>query len=561
MKICGLKLTHDGAIALIDDGKLVFSIEMEKLNNNSRYSSVDNTAIIEELLNRYGYSLDQIDEFVIDGWEGLDTSLINTGNQGSPYALEVAPYREKKPSQDVLHRYSFGGLKVGSRVLNYSSYMHVSGHIFSAYCTSPFARRKESSYVLVWDGGMFPRLYYFDVRTNKVENLGKVIYLIGNFYSEFSMYFEPFKFQKKGEKEELSVAGKVMAYIAKGTVRTEILEEFEFIFNNHLNIGLEYVHEFARMFKQRNPNAKFKDEDVLASMHVFLEKLLIEGLREKVKKQPTYSRNICFVGGCALNIKWNSAIRNTGIFREVWVPPFPNDSGSAIGAACCAMINRSSRVEVDWTVYCGPEIIVNDPPEGWTRKDFTVQELAVLLHETNEPVVFLNGAAETGPRALGNRSILAAAVSPRMKNLLNEIKNREDYRPVAPICMEDKTADVFIPGIRDPYMLFDHFVKEEWKDRVPAICHLDGTARVQTVSPEDNILIYALLAAYHELSGVPLLCNTSANFNGKGFFPDLVSVIEWGKVNYVWCDNKLYAKQGAVHSLADKAEATPVYTL
>jgi carbamoyltransferase len=130
-----------------------------------------------------------------------------------------------------------------------------------------------------------------------------------------------------------------------------------------------------------------------------------------------------------------------------------------------------------------------------------------------------------------------------MKKLLNMIKGREDYRPVAPICLEEDAAEVFSPGSPDPYMLYEHIVRDGWKDKVPAICHLDGTARLQTVNREENAAIHELLGHYKKLSGVPLLCNTSANFNGRGFFPDVASVMVWDKVNFIWNDDKVFFKK------------------
>jgi carbamoyltransferase len=206
------------------------------------------------------------------------------------------------------------------------------------------------------------------------------------------------------------------------------------------------------------------------------------------------------------------------------------------------MYGHTGQWPLEWSVYSGPGVIANSPAEGWQGRDCSLEALARLLHETGEPVVFLNDKAELGPRALGNRSILAAATSPDMKTTLNEAKKREGYRPVAPICLAERAAEVFLPGIEDPYMLFDHRVRQEWVDRVPAIRHLDGTARVQTVGRHNNPQVYTLLKAYEALSGVPLLCNTSANYNGSGFFPDVYSATNWGGVNYVWCDGQLYQK-------------------
>jgi carbamoyltransferase len=155
--------------------------------------------------------------------------------------------------------------------------------------------------------------------------------------------------------------------------------------------------------------------------------------------------------------------------------------------------------------------------------------------------VVLDGRAELGPRALGSRSIIAPATSPKMKDRLNEVKDREPYRPVAPICLEEAAPGVFTPGTPDPYMLFDHEVRPEWRARIPAIVHLDGTARLQTVGRGDGA-VRRLLESYFEASGIPVLCNTSANLKGSGFFPDVASALAWGRVDLVWSEGTLYRR-------------------
>jgi carbamoyltransferase len=129
-----------------------------------------------------------------------------------------------------------------------------------------------------------------------------------------------------------------------------------------------------------------------------------------------------------------------------------------------------------------------------------------------------------------------------MKTVLNDVKKREPYRPVAPICLEEHAPAIFSPGTPDPHMLFDHVVRPEWRERVPAVLHLDDTARLQTVGTGDDETLRRILVAYHGLSGIPVLCNTSANLNGSGFFPDVVSALQWGRVDMVWSEDTLYRK-------------------
>lgn len=366
---------------------------------------------------------------------------------------------------------------------------------------------------------------------------------IGNIYTIFSQHFGPFKVSGNFAKDNLSVAGKVMAYIALGQTRRELFDIFDDIYANHYDAPMGFANIFANEFKKRIAGMGYSDEDILQSFHVYLEELLVSKLEKKIQRFPRGSRNLCFAGGCALNIKWNSALRSSGIFDEIFVPPFPNDSGSAIGVACLAMLRQGAHPALEWSVLGGPMIVANEPAEGWNSRECSVTELANLLYTTKEPVVFLNGRAELGPRALGNRSILADPTSPGMKDLLNQMKQRESYRPVSPICLEEKAKVYFDPGIKDPYMLFDHKVRLQFLDAIPAICHLDQTARLQTVNAEMNPVVAGLLSEYEQISGFPILCNTSANLNGSGFFPDVYSATLWNQTNYVWCEGMLYERK------------------
>lgn len=560
MIICGIKLTHDGGIALIDNGELKFSIEIEKLANNSRYSAINDLSVIPEILEANGYALCQVDRFVVDGWfatgEADGPARLKLLNAGEEVEVEVALYNEKLKGDNVLERYTFGGsLPIGSDRYPYSSYMHVAGHIASAYCTSPMAAARQSSYILTWDGGQCPRLYYFDHETKRITNIGQLFLFLGSIYSIFAQYFGPYKLTEaeleasspdndaEGFAGGLSVAGKVMSYIALGKVRPELFPLFDQVRKDQTSVSNQYGHQFSAQVRKLLDADLYSDEDCLATMHGYLEKLLIEKLRDKISRSPFNCKNLCIAGGCALNIKWNSAIRSSGLFDRVYVPPFPNDSGSAIGAACNEYLSQTHGRFVAWNVYSGPAIKKTMADEDWSREECSIRQLALHLYETGEPVVFLNGAAELGPRALGNRSILSTPVDPRTKDLLNYVKKRESYRPVAPICLEAMAPQLFEPGSKDPFMLFDHKVRGEWTERIPAVCHLDGTARLQTVNEKDNKEIFDLLTEFYRLSGIPCLCNTSANLNGSGFFPDVASAAAWGQLNYIWCDNSLYTKK------------------
>lgn len=566
MVICGLKLTHDGAIALIDNGKLVFCHEMEKLANNERYKAMRdlfNTGFLNNTLEEYGYTLKDIDQIVIDGWgdhygenncedDYPDYKTVINLNGNDPFEIALNKYGLCVRNEGLLESKSFS---YQQQNFSYKSYMHISGHLMSGFCTSPFASRGEDAFLLIWDGGMMPQLFYMRHKEKSIEKLETIFNLLGISYSSFASNYAPFNHLSY---YDLSIAGKLMAYIALGECQQEVLTEFKRLFalqeNKLLLKGklkskalIKLTSNLLSDFVAYGELSDIKPVDMLTTFHCFLQEIIVEQLGKAVNKYPLLTRNLCFVGGCALNIKWNSHIRSSGLFKEMWVPPFPNDAGSAIGVACCEMINSTGRLALEWDVYKGPALRNSKlGNHSWQENDCSIKELAEILFYENEPVVFLNGRAELGPRALGNRSILAPAVDPFMKTILNRVKKRESYRPVAPICIEEDAGNIFTPGSADPLMLYDHWVKEEWKEKIPAVCHLDGSARLQTINRNDNPFIYELLQEYKKLSGIPLLCNTSANFNGKGFFPDVDSAMKWGEIDRIWSAGKLYVKSGVL---------------
>ncbi|HXR72545.1 carbamoyltransferase N-terminal domain-containing protein [Actinocrinis sp.] len=558
MLLLGVKATHDGGVAVIDGDRLLFSLEMEKIGNGSRYSELGDLDLVRGLLADEEIDLADIDRVAVDGWGYGD---LPTAWKGERLSLPVAPYREARLGDDSLTPHTFGGLRLGGdTAFDYQSFHHTTGHIMSAYCASPFAGAGQESFVVVWDGGVLPRAYYIRPQQPYIENLGPVFGLLGNVYAVFAMHMEPFTMDDPfmieapgGPAERsaynarrLAVPGKVMAYTALGQARPDLAGIMDRIYAGRPNDVMDrprpFVKEFVTRILDESAALKPTSADMLATLQQWIGERLVESLRRLREQHPGRAGNLCFAGGCALNIKWNSAIRRSGVFEHVFVPPFPNDSGSAIGAACAAMVTATGRTALEWSSYAGPSLRRSNEGEGYISRRCTIPELADLLYRFDEPIVVLHGRAELGPRALGNRSILAPATDAAMKGILNTIKRREDYRPVSPICLEQRAPEIFDPGTPDPYMLFDHQTRPDWLDRIPAVVHLDGSARLQTVNARQNPVISELLTAYEKLSGVPVLCNTSANYDGRGFFPDVESALEWGRTRYVWSEGTLWQR-------------------
>lgn len=548
MLICGLKLTHDGGLALIENNgrgnRLIGSLETEKFNNLPRHQDLSSPSLLALMLDSIGVRPSDIDRWVIDGWwmqsdfDGDPLRLVFAGAvMADGIAIPHAPYVHLDDDTKELHTYT-GTARLAGHLAAYESYRHVEGHLASAVATCPARQEGKPVAVLVWDGGMFPQVYVVGTAVTWLYHLFPVR---GRSFEAFAQNIDPFIPDPSWDNERLNrfmdaVPGKAMAYAGLGQSHPEMVNSIR---HNWPGI-FDTPDEPERLYGLVAPFANelgLDNASLFASFQQAVGEILVERLFQIRARLPD---DLCFVGGNALNIKWNSAIRDSQLFDSVWVPPFPNDSGSAIGTACASIMARGDFRPLTWDVYSGAALPLHeDLPDGWRSTPCKLDRLAMIL-DTDQPVTVVSRRAELGPRALGHRSILASPQSSGMKALLNDVKGRESYRPVAPMCLEEDAPTIFDPGTPDPYMLFDHKVRPEWVDRVPAVLHLDGTARLQTVAP--GCLAYEIVSAYKRLTGIPVLCNTSANHPGKGFFPNVRSALEWGGTPYVWSNGRLYER-------------------
>jgi carbamoyltransferase len=572
LSIAGLKLTHDGAVALLHGNELECVVELEKVDNNARYSSIARLEQAAELLAHGTVPGPDIDSWVVDGWftqtrSGRDPTVevsrapnLVTHAGGRKVELPVAAYREldDRPLEGISVAKPLPGISD-----SYRSHHHSSGHLASGYCTSPAARRGQAAAVVVWDGGIGPRLYIVDPASRTARSLGPMLPLKGNAYVEVVSRFEPFRLPANADfalfaKHQLSAPGKAMAYAGLGTVDQGLLSEMSRSYprlaqeTSFVQLPIALADEIEAAAQRLN----VQGADAIRTWQEFLGSLLENELASRLARDGLTRMPVILTGGCALNITWNSRLRDSGRFGDVWVPPFPNDSGSALGAACAELMRTGDRWILEWDVYRGPYLRAEPVPPGVHVQRAALCTVAELLHG-GEPVMIMHGRAELGPRALGHRSILASATDQGMQDLLNAIKHRETYRPVAPICLEERATEIFDPGGHDPFMLFQHTVRPSWKERIPAVCHVDGTARLQTVSETDEPVIYELLRCYQRLSGIPVLCNTSANYPGCGFFPSIADAIRWGGVRHVWSEGTLYtcdaAQKGTLQNVSTRS--------
>jgi len=241
--------------------------------------------------------------------------------------------------------------------------------------------------------------------------------------------------------------------------------------------------------------------DLAASAQALYEHELAKLLRKT--RDLTGKRNLVFMGGCALNCLANTMIDN--YFDDHWIMPNPGDAGSSLGALLAA-----KKYRADWqTPYLGYDIV----------GDYPVDDLLEELL-TNKIVGVANGRAEFGPRALGNRSLLADPRGTEMKDLVNKIKKRQEFRPFAPVVLEEQASEFFHvkQGFASPYM--QHVVRCKFPEKFPAIVHKDGTSRVQTINKDQHAGLYDLMVRYTEATGCPILLNTSLNIKGMPMVND-----------------------------------------
>ena len=231
-------------------------------------------------------------------------------------------------------------------------------------------------------------------------------------------------------------------------------------------------------------------------------------------------------GGCGLNCEWNARWRDLGHFSSVFVPPCTDDSGSALGTAIDAVSAITGDPYIRWSVYSGLEFERDTEPDPaiWTAQPLNDQSLADAI-ANGAIVAWVQGRWEIGPRALGNRSLLAEPFREETRDRLNELKQRERFRPVAPCARIEDVDKLFTGGdFEDPYMLYFRYVRSS---ELKAVTHVDGSARVQTVSREGNRRLHDLLSAFAAKHGAGVLCNTSLNFKGRGFINRLSHLVDY----------------------------------
>lgn len=526
MRIFSYNPGHDGAVALLQNGRLVLSIEEEK-DSNYRYSPLSGANI----LNVIGEMDDAPDVMCVGGWWPRDHyEFLHRSNRNAGYRGVAAT--------DVI----VAQTRFMNRAVRYFSSSHERSHILCAFGMSPLPKGTPC-YALVWEGGI-GAFYEIDAALN-ISLIGDVLDQPGNRYGLLYGLADP-TFAKDRPYPRLSDAGKLMA-LASFSTRSEPTADEKRLLNFLLDRPFQALSAYEELSDAPHRDAGLDDPEFRNFVGIYSD-AIFDRFYSFAQNNLTKGRPLVIAGGCGLNCDWNSQWRETGFFSDVFVPPVPNDSGSAIGTAIDSQFHFTGNPKIEWDVYSGLPFR-NDGPvdtEKYEIHDATPGEIAELL-EGDLILGWINGRYEIGPRALGNRSIIAAPFRDTTRVRLNAIKQRESFRPIAPVCLLDEAKRWFGADQASPYMLFTYRTATE---ALSAVTHVNGTARIQTVSAATNGPMHDLLSAFRSRTGYGVLCNTSLNFNGRGFINNLrdldVYACEHNLDGFV-VDSRVYLRKSSSH--------------
>lgn len=441
-------------------------------------------------------------------WENVWDPLFLSSIVNSPRLLvDGAPHH-------LMSRF-LGARTDGHFTFQWHFVQHHLAHAASAFLPSPF----EEAAVMTLDGrGEKATTGYFYGHGNQLDTLGQVEmpHSLGILYEKVTEYLG---FLNSSDEY------KVMALASFGEPRyyeqfCEIIKlgkDGQYTIEQDLNLE----ERFGPRRMKRGPLEQ-RHYDIAHSLQKALEDTTLQLVNWLYRE--TGSENLCMAGGVALNCVMNSRLRDLGPFKNIWVQPASGDAGTAMGAALWVDANEQGRQERIYQMdhaFLGPEYSNEEIEQfiKWSKLPYEriddVANVAADLLAQDKVIGWFQGRMEFGPRALGARSILASPIHAEMQERLNDIKDREDFRPVAPVVLEEEAGKWFYNANISPFMLFVFDVDKEKAGTIPAVRHVDGTARIQTINREQNPAYHDLLKAFQERTGVPVLVNTSFNTRGE----------------------------------------------
>src|SRR5712664_157344 len=550
MNILGINAYHGNAsAAVVCDGRLVAAVEEERFNR-VKYAAGFPAQAIRYCLREAGLKLEEIDHVAVprNPYARLGTKLF--------YALRMPSFARGRA--EVLAK--FTGIREAlaaafdsdakTIAAKFHRVEHHQAHLASAFFVSPF----ERAALLSADGlGDFASTMWGSGSGNRMEIADAIAFphSLGLYYTAVTQYLGFLKFGDEykvmglaayGEPERMDVFREMVQFDADSL-------------GNGFRLGLDYFTHHrtgpemscAEADKTPTLGKMFSDEmakrlgpvrapeepleqrhrNLACSLQARLEEVYL-GMLKKLAER-TGLKAVCLAGGVAFNCVANGKIFDSTPFEQVYVHPAAGDAGLAVGAASYVWHQklRKPRSFVMDHAYWGPGYSCEDvrraidssdlAQSGYSIAELSEEELsrrAAAIIADGKILGWFQGRAEWGPRALGNRSIVADPRRPEMKEILNRrIKHREIFRPFAPSILAESVADYFEKSDPSPFMTLAYSVRSEKRNKIPAPTHVDGTGRLQTVTREANPRYHALISAFRDLTGVPVVLNTSFNDN------------------------------------------------
>lgn len=546
MYILGINAYHgDASATLMKDGAVVLAIEEERLNRKKHCAGFP-TLAIKACLEAGNIGIEEVDHFAIsvNPSANLQKKIMYSLSRFTKIRkmlkdrlTKVAKTRDLR--SDLAFHLEIPKERITGEVHNVE---HHLAHLASAFYSSPF----DKSAILTIDGmGDFVSAKWGTGNGASMDVLGQVEYphSIGYLYTAITQFLG---FPYYGDE------GKIMGLAPYG--EPTYMDEFRELittpknkigyklnldyFNHHEkgidmqwddgqpSIGLMYSEKMKELLGEpREPGTDYeqKYKDIAASLQLRTEEVCLDMITKLAEE--TDSETLCLAGGVALNSVMNGKIRLQTPFKEVYIHPNAGDGGTSLGAAQFVAVQKE-QIEPEEVphAYLGVEFNNEEIRKSLNKvtDQLNIDEVDddTLYRDTakyiaDEQVVgWFQGRMEWGPRALGSRSIVADPRSKNMKDILNSrIKKRESFRPFAPSILEEFVGEYFEQDYPAPTMLMVYQIKEEMRDKIPAVTHVDGSGRLQTVRKEHHPRYHGLISAFNELTGVPVVINTSFNEN------------------------------------------------
>ena len=541
--VLGINAFHAGAAAaLVVDGEPVIAIAEERLNRVKYYAGFP-TLSIRRCLDYTGLTFSDLDAVAI----GRDRSAnrirkLAYAARNPGKLLNLAKLRSVRSALDDAKVLVAEHCCVKPNLLRFEQHHveHHLAHTASSYFISPWERATG----LTVDGsGDFATCLMTDCLGSEIR-VRRRIHVPQSLGAFYTMVCEFIGYDRYGDE------GKVMglAPLGEDGYRAAFIDMVEttsdglrlnpryFIpFGSNQGISIaddgtmsldrHYSDEMVRQFgapRQRGAEITRRDRDLACGLQARFEDVYMHLLRLAYRNAP--NDRLCLAGGCALNSVANGKVFHETPFREAVIQPAAGDDGLALGAALYVSnaVKKEGRRWVMSNAFLGPEYSRETMERALKDRGIVFRELGrdALLSRTAEEIErgsivgWFQGRSEWGPRALGNRSILAHPGLPHMKEILNaRIKHREPFRPFAPSVLAERQSEVFEHGHPSPFMLHVYKIRARWRERLCAVNHVDDTGRLQSVSSEENPLYYDLIRAFEARTGIPVVLNTSFNEN------------------------------------------------